>query len=223
MVLLGIVFAVMAAFADESPLVFITTTDTPPYSYRDSKTGEIVGIEVDIAREAAASLGRKLELRAEPFPKLIPMVSSGEADMAASTITITDGRRQSVDFTLPYAAGGSRFLYRAGEPMPTMILAERMRTATVSASTYDFYLCAHNIDPVRYDSYREAVADLKARKIDIVLFDASGVEKTVAESGGTLSASRFETRENFGIAVGKGNAKLKAALDAVILRRGPAQ
>lgn len=215
---LGVLLAA-TLFAAEPPLVLITSTDTPPYSYEDEETGEIIGIEIDIARAAAAKLGRELVVRWEKFPDLLPKVNAGEADMAASTITITEGRRQAVDFSEPYAHEGGMFLYRAGERMPTMILAESLRIATIDSSTYDFYLSSHNIDPIRYDSYRTAVADLKQRKIDAVFFDSSAVRVLVSESGGELASSRLEFRENFGIALRKGNKALKDALDEVVRER----
>lgn len=216
--LLGVLLAATLVAA-EPPLVLITSTDTPPYSYEDEETGEIIGIEIDIARAAAAKLGRELVVRWEKFPDLLPKVNAGEADMAASTITITEGRRQAVDFSEPYAHEGGMFLYRAGERMPTMILAESLRIATIDSSTYDFYLSSHNIDPIRYDSYRTAVADLKQRKIDAVFFDSSAVRVLVSESGGELASSRMEFRENFAIALRKGNKALKDALDEVVRER----
>ena len=217
--LLGAALTVWSLSAEEAPLVLLTTTDTPPYSYRDEVTGEIVGVEIDIARYAADKLGRKLEIRKAKFPELIPMVSSGQADLAASGITITEGRLQAVDFSIPYATEGGMFLYRTGDRMPTMILAETLRVATMDASTYDFYLSAHGIDPIRYDSYPQALADLKAGRLDTVFFDSCAV-RLLAESDPALSASRLETRENFGIVVGKGNSELKAALDEAIAGRG---
>ncbi len=221
-VLFGAALAALIAAA-EAPLVLVTTTDTPPYSYRDEATGEVVGLEIDIAREAAAKLGRELEIRRAKFPELLPMVSTGEADLAASGITITEGRRQTVDFTIPYAVEGGMFLYRAGEPMPTMILAEQMRVATMDASTYDFYLCAHNIDSIRYGYFSQAVEDLKAGLVDTVFYDSCSVKLIAEKSDGKLAASRLETRENFGIAVKKGNAQLKAALDEAIKARRTGQ
>ena len=221
-VLFGAALAALIAAA-EAPLVLVTTTDTPPYSYRDEATGEVVGLEIDIAREAAAKLGRELEIRRAKFPELLPMVSTGEADLAASGITITEGRRQTVDFTIPYAVEGGMFLYRAGEPMPTMILAEQMRVATMDASTYDFYLCAHNIDSIRYGYFSQAVDDLKAGLVDTVFYDSCSVKLIAEKSDGKLAASRLETRENFGIAVKKGNAQLKAALDEAIKARRTGQ
>lgn len=201
------------------PLVLITTTDTPPYSYRDADTGEIVGLEVDIARDAATSLGRELVVRKEKFADLLPLVNAGKADMAASGITITEGRARTVDFSIPYAMEGGMFLYRAGEPMPTMIRAERMRVGTIDASTYDLFLTRHGIDPIRFSSYPLAVAALEEGRLDTVFFDGCGVRETVAKSGGRFLASDFQTRENYGIAVQKGNETLKAAINRAILSR----
>ena len=200
-------------------LVLVTTTDTPPYSYPDAETGEIIGIEVDIIKEAAAKLGCKLEIRKAKFPDLLPMVSAGVADLAASGITITAGRLQAVDFSIPYATEGGMFLYRARDRMPTMIRAEKLRVGTMDSSTYDLYLTSHNIDPIRYDSYARAVKDLKDNRLDAMFFDSCTVKIDAERSGGVLAASRLETRENFGIAVRKGNTRLKAALDEVIEAR----
>ena len=205
--------------ADGAPLVLVTTASTPPYSYRDAVSDEIVGIELDIVREAAAKLGCALEVRSATFPELLPMVADGAADMAASGITITDGRRQTVDFSVPYATEGGMFLYRADDPMPTMIRAETIRVATMDASTYDFYLSAHNVDSVRYGYFPQAVEDLKTGRVDAVFSDSCAVKLVAEQSGGVLAASRLETRENFGIAVRKGDAALKAALDEVIAAR----
>lgn len=201
-------------------LVLVTTGSTPPLSYIDETTGEIVGTEIEIAREAAESLGCTLEVRKETFPELLPMVSDGHADMAASGITITDGRRQTVDFTIPYTTEGGMFLYRASEAMPSLGKnIRRFRIGTMDASTYDFYLVAHGVDPVRYDVYGSAVDDLRAGKLDAVFYDSCSVRITAEESGGEFVFSPLETRENFGIAIAKGNSALKEALDNAILRR----
>ena len=203
----------------DAPLVLVTTASTPPLSYRDEASGEIVGTEIDIARAAAAKLGRALEIRTAKFPELLPMVCDGAADMAASGITITEGRLQTVDFSVPYTTEGGMFLYRAADPMPTMIRAHRLRVATMDASTYDFYLCAHSIDSIRYGLVMQAVEDLKGGRVDTVFYDSCAVKQIAADSGGALAASRLETRENFGIAVRKGDRALKAALDEAIAAR----
>ena len=208
-----------AAADPNAPLVLVTTGQTPPYSYRDEATGEIVGEEIEIARAASAKLGRTLEVRIAKFPELLPMVAAGEADLAASGITITEGRRQTVDFSEPFVTEGGMFLYRAGETEPTMFRAERMRVATIDATTYDFYLTSHGVDPMRYDSFDSAMEAFRERRADTVFYDSCTARLVAEESGGTIAASPLQTRENFGIAVRKGNAALKAALDAAIAER----
>ena len=203
----------------DGPLVLVTTGQTPPYSYRDEATGEIVGTEIEIARAAAVKLGRALEVRVARFPELLPMVGSGEADIAASGITITEGRRQTVDFSDPYTTEGGMFLYRAGETAPSVFRAERLRVATIDASTYDFYLTSHGVDPMRFDTFDSAMEAFRERRVDTVFYDSCTARLVAEESGGTIAASPLQTRENFGIAVRKGNAALKAALDEAIAER----
>lgn len=200
-------------------LIVVTPADTPPYLYRDVETGEIKGLEVDIIREAAKSLGRAVEFQVREFDSLFHIVKSGEADMAASSLAITPVRLEDVDFSIPYVTEGGMFLYRTGERMPTMIVAETIRVATVESMTHDFYLSRHEIDPVRFPTYTDAVRALKAGRVDAVYFDSNAVRQSVADSGGRLAASRLETRENLGIAVRKGLPEVKAALDAAIARR----
>ena len=111
------------------------------------------------------------------------------------------------------------FLYRADDPMPTVPRAERMRVATMDASTYDFYLSSHGVDPLRYETFDAAMEAFRGRRVDTVFYDSCTVRLVAAESGGALAASPLETRENFGIAVRKGDAALKAALDGAIAER----
>lgn len=211
--------AAPASAQDGGPLVLVVSGEAPPFSSFDAETGEAKGFEIDIVKEAAARLGRGLEIRRTKFEDLLPMVKSGEADMAASGLTITEGRLKSVDFSDSYASDGGAFLFRAGEPMPTMICAESMRIATVDSMTPDFYLTRHGIDPVRYRSCAAAVADLLDRKVDALFYDRFSMRIAAGNSGGRLSVTPLETRESYGIAIRKGFDELRAVVNAVIAER----
>ena len=199
-------------------LVLAITCDSPPYTSLD-ESGEPRGIDVDIARAAAAKLGRKLEIRTIDPEELIPQTKSGVVDMAASGLAITAGRLRSVDFSIPYAEDGGAFLYRAGERAPTVILAESIRVATIESMTHDFYLTRHGIDPVRYRSFADAVQDVENKKVDAMYYDRSSLADVAEKSGGRLAVTPLVTRERLGIVVRKGFKELKAALDAVIEER----
>ena len=207
----------------DDTIVVVTPADMAPYSYYDEEAKEFKGIEIDFVRTAAKKLGRKVEVRRCPFDELLVRVKAGEADVAASVITITDARKEDVDFSVPYETGGASFLYRVGDPMPTMIRAETLRVAAVESMTHDFYLSVHGIDPIRFEVYQDAVEALNKGLVDTVFFDDGVVRHTAETSGGKLAASRRETREHFALAIRKGMPELMAAINAAIAERTPAK
>jgi len=208
--------------ADDT-IVVVTPADMAPYSYYDEEAKEFKGIEIDFVRTAAKKLGRKVEVRRCPFDELLVRVKAGEADVAASVITITDARKEDVDFSVPYETGGASFLYRVGDSMPTMIRAETLRVAAVESMTHDFYLSVHGIDPIRFEVYQDAIEALNEGRVDTVFFDDGVVRHTAETSGGKLAVSRRETREHFALAIRKGMPELMAAINAAIAERTPAK
>ena len=71
-----------------------------PYEYKEG--GEVVGIDADIANAICEKLGYKLVIDDMDFDAIITAVTSGKADFGMAGMTITDERKQSVDFTDPY-------------------------------------------------------------------------------------------------------------------------
>ena len=201
------------------PLVLVVMPELRPYAWLDETSGEVRGMDIDIARDAAARLGRPLEVRPAAFLDLLPMLRRGEADFAGGAITITEGRRLDADFSVPYAVEGSCFLYRAGETPPTMIRAEGMRIGTVESLTPDFYLVRHGIDPIRYTAFQDALDAFRAHRLDAVFYDRALLAATANESGGAFAITPLETRENYAIAVQKGRQDLLAAVNAAIRER----
>lgn len=203
-------------------LVLATTLGSEPYAYLDD-SGAFVGIDIDIARAAAARMGCSLEIRPMPFARLLPSVKSGEADFAASAIAITPGRARDVDFTDAYAFDGASFIYRAGAPRPTVSRGNVMRVGTPVASMNQFFLSDHGIDSVAYADFADAFADLKRGKLDAVFYDAVTIREAVRQSNGAYLMTPLFTRESFGVAVRKDFPRLKEELNAVIRARKEAK
>ena len=200
-------------------LVLATTSSNEPYSFVDEATGEVVGSDVELAKAVARKMGLPLRIVLIPFSDLQPRVKTGEVDFAAGSITITEGRRRDVDFSVPYASDGSAFLYRAGEPVPSIPRGPGLRIGTLLATVNHFYLCFHNLDPICYRTYEEAVADFAAGRLDCVFYDAAPIRHTVAKSKGLYAVSPLETREHYGIAVRKDYPALLQAVNAAIRER----
>jgi polar amino acid transport system substrate-binding protein len=73
----------------------------PPFEFKDSG-GNPDGVSVRLAEALAAHLGRPLEIESMTFEGLIPGLSSGKIDLVISSMTATDERRKSIEFSDPY-------------------------------------------------------------------------------------------------------------------------
>lgn len=82
-------------------LIVGTSADWPPFEYVD-KSGNIVGIDIEIAKRIAQELGVKLEVRDMKFAALIEAVKNGIIDIAIADMTPTAERSKQVDFSIPY-------------------------------------------------------------------------------------------------------------------------
>jgi len=90
-----------AAAAGSDTLVMATNAAFPPYEYVEN--GEYVGIDVEIAQAIAKELGMELEIKDVEFGSIIAGVESGEFNMGMAGMTVTEERKQSVNFSDTYA------------------------------------------------------------------------------------------------------------------------
>ena len=75
-----------------------------------TKEGELIGYEVDLARNMAAGMGVGTKMEVMPFAELLPALQSGKIDLILSNMTITPGRNLKVAFVGPYFESGKAFL-----------------------------------------------------------------------------------------------------------------
>lgn len=89
------------ATAQQKKLTMVTSADYPPYEFRDTATGkdEIIGFDVDIAKNITQELGYQLEIKDTDFNGIIPALQSGRADFAMAGMTPTTERKKNVDFS----------------------------------------------------------------------------------------------------------------------------
>jgi cyclohexadienyl dehydratase len=95
------------AGGDPAVLKICTTGDYPPLTYRDPATGQYSGVDIDMASDLAAHLGRPPMFVATTWPTLIAeLTSPGMCDIAVGGITDTPERRRVADVTTPYLSSG---------------------------------------------------------------------------------------------------------------------
>ena len=96
----------MVAFSSckkEEKLVMATNDAFPPYEFKEGD--DIAGIDVEIAKAIAEKLGMELEIVDVEFGAVLTGVAEGKYDFGMAGITVTDKRKQSMDFSKTYATG----------------------------------------------------------------------------------------------------------------------
>jgi ABC-type amino acid transport substrate-binding protein len=82
-------------------LVVGTSADYPPYEFHmmDDEEGQLVGIDIDIARYIAQELGVKLEVKDLIFSRIFIALEAGQIDMAIAGLSPTEERKKVADFS----------------------------------------------------------------------------------------------------------------------------
>lgn len=96
----------MVAFSSckkEEKLVMATNAAFPPYEFKEGD--DFAGIDVEIAKAIAEKLGMELEIVDVEFGAVLTGVAEGKYDFGMAGITVTDERKQSMDFSKTYATG----------------------------------------------------------------------------------------------------------------------
>lgn len=195
-------------------LRMITEATFPPYEFL--RGTEIVGIDVEICRAVAKEMGKELIVEDAKFDSVIPALISGKADIAAAGITVTEDRKAKVDFSIPYVSTGIVIIYKKATPFLKGEEAKGKKVGVQSGTTSDTY-CVDNLkqEPERFDSPAAAVAALKAGKVDLVIADIDPAKNCV-KGEDDLAISDFITKEDYAIAIRKGNPEFLATMNKVI-------
>jgi cyclohexadienyl dehydratase len=108
--------------AAQAKLRICTTGDYNPLSYRDPATGQYTGIDIDMATDLAAHLGRTATFVATTWGSLMTDIAApGRCDVAVGGISQTPAREQLTDFTQPYLTDGKT-------PLTTVANADRLQS-----------------------------------------------------------------------------------------------
>ena len=91
-------------------LTMATNAEFPPYEYHEG--GEIVGIDVDMARAVCDKLGMELKIEDMAFDAIINAVQSGKADIGVAGMTVTPDRLENIDFTDSYTTSQQVIIVR---------------------------------------------------------------------------------------------------------------
>ena len=192
----------------------ITEATFPPYEFLRGQ--EIVGIDVEICRAVAQKLGKNFHCETVDFDSVIPAVISGKADLAAAGITVTEDRKKNVDFSIPYVKTGSVVVYKKDNPFKDKDQLKGKKIGVQGGTTSEAFVTDElKQEPERTKSPAEAVAALKAGRVEFVIADIDPAKNCV-KGEDTLAISDFITSEEYAIAIKKGQPDLLKAINETI-------
>lgn len=199
---------------ESDTLKMITEATFPPYEFLRGR--EIVGIDVEICRAVAQKLGKQFACETVDFDSVIPAVISGKADVAAAGITVNEDRKKNVDFSVPYVKTGIVVVYRKASPFTGPDQLKGKKIGVQGGTTSETYVLDQlKQEPERSRSPAEAVAALKAGRVDFVIADVDPAKNCV-KGEEDLALSDFITSEEYAVAIRKGNPALLKAIDETI-------
>ena len=167
---------VMDRILKKGELLVGTTGEQPPLN-ATSKSGEIIGMDADIARIIAKSLGVRLKFKSMPFNDLLPAVEAGKIDMVISSMTITPQRNRKLAFVGPYYMSGKGLLTKrknlAKLQKPEAMNDSSISVAVLKDSTSQNFAeqTASKAKIVKTKSYDAAIGMLLVDKVDAIIAD----------------------------------------------------
>ena len=201
----------------EGKLIMATNAAFPPYEFIDD-SNNFAGIDVEFAQAIADKLGLELEIQDMEFASILTAVQQGKADIALAGLTVTEERKQNVDFTTTYATGVQVVIVPEGSDIKTVDdLAGKM--IGVQESTTGHIYCeddfgAENVTAIPAGA--NAVQALLTGKVDAVVIDNNPAKEYVAANEGLVILDTAYAEEDYAGAIAKENPELLAAIDAAI-------
>ena len=199
---------------EDGKLHMATNATFPPYEMV-ADDGTFEGIDVDIAGKIAEKLGLELVVDDMDFGSIITSVQTGKEDIALAGLTVTDERKQNVDFTDSYATGVQVVIVPEDSDIKTIDdLQGKLIGCQESTTGYTYCTDDYGEDMVTaFPSGANAVQALLTGKIDAVVIDKQPAEAYVAQNEGLKILDTEYVAENYAIGVSKDNTALRDAVN----------
>lgn len=200
---------------NENEIVMVTEAGFAPYEYYED--GEIVGVDIDIAKEIAKYFNKDLVVRDIDFDSIINELNSGKADFALAGMSITPEREEEVDFSIKYVVSNQVVVVKDNSNIKMNNISDK-KIAVQLGSVADTYVSKNYKDAtiIQQKKYLSMVEDLKADKVDLIIMDNLPAMKIVEENDNLKILDGYLFSDSYGIAVKKGNDELLKGINEVL-------
>ncbi|MWN30839.1 MULTISPECIES: basic amino acid ABC transporter substrate-binding protein [unclassified Gilliamella] len=209
-----VLFFTAVSYADEPTYVVGAGGTYRPFEFENSQR-QLEGFDIDLIKAIADAEHFNIKLINTPWDSIFASLNNGERDIIISGITITDKRKNSVDFSLPYFPAEQVIVTQQGSNIASLADLNTKTVGVVNGSTADVVVSkvlGRNSRAIkRFDNTPLLLQDLYEQGIDAAVSDVGVVKFYIKMHPGKdfnlISDSNFES-QYFGIAVAKGNQKL---------------
>jgi polar amino acid transport system substrate-binding protein len=211
-----------AAAASAPAKVWVVGTDAAyaPFESQNEK-GEIVGFTIDIVNAVAQKAGLQVKFVNTPWEGIFNALTQGDRDIVASSVTITEERKATMDFSTPYFDAQQLIAVRNDSKVAGFAdlkaLKVGVQTGTTGMEVVEKLMGKTSANIKRFESTPLALKELESGGLDAVVADNGVVIHYVANNAGgkfkTVSDKSF-VPEQYGLALKKGgNPDLLARLN----------
>ena len=200
---------------EDGKLHMATNAAFPPYEMV-ADDGSFEGIDVEIAGKIAEKLGLELVVDDMDFGSIITSVQTGKSDIAMAGMTVTDERKQNIDFSDTYATGVQVVILPIDSDIKSIDdLQGKLIGCQESTTGYIYCSDDYGEDMVTaFPSGANAVQALLSGKVDAVVIDSQPAQEFLAQNEGKLQMlSTAYVTEDYAIGVGKDNTALRDAVN----------
>lgn len=203
---------------DENELIMVTEAGFAPYEYYDNN--EIVGVDIDIAKEIAKELNKNLVVKDVAFDSIINEVKSGKADFGAAGISYNEERAKQVDFSINYTVSKQVVIVRKDSSIKSVKDVNNQKIAVQLGSVADTLLTKDypKVTLVREKKYLAAIQDLKDSKVDAVVMDELPAKEMIKNNNTLNILDGSLAEDSYGMVVKKGNKELLDVINGVLER-----
>lgn len=212
----------LAKIQEKGKLVVGLDDSFPPMGFR-SESGEIVGFDIDLAKEVAKRMGVEVEFKAVDWDGVVLSLKNGMIDAIWNGLTITPQREESIDFSQPYLKNSQSIVVQKSSDIESKadladkVIGIQLGSSAVSAVESEPEVLASFDELRKFSNNTEALMDLQTGRVQAVVLDVIVGRYYMIQRPGMFKVLEEDFGgEEYGVGIRKGEDSFRKALNSAL-------
>ena len=204
---------------EHGKLTVCTHLSYKPFEFKDS-SGKVVGFDMDLAEAAAKQMDATVKIVDIDFASMTSgaVFAANKCDLAMGAITITDERKQTVNFSEPYFSATQALLVKKASGISDLSGLDGKNLGVQTDTTGQLYAekqqAANGYEPVVFDDLSTELGGVQSGRVDGVINDNGPLLDFSKSNPDFAVVKEFDTGEQYGFMGQKGDADATKIMDA---------